>query len=75
MSKKKEKVIDLPPTYVGMLDWRLTVIRTEATSSPIYKSVLKDLKQMAEAADYVAAYHKWFFGDNESEIMAEQSKE
>ena len=49
--KEKGKVIDLPPTYVGMLDWRLTVIRTEATSSPIYKSVLKDLTQMAEAAD------------------------
>ena len=58
MSNKKEKVIDLPPTYVGMLDWRLTVIRTEATSSPIYKSVLKDLKQMAEAADYLIEQSK-----------------
>ena len=58
MSKKKEKVIDLPPTYVGMLDWRLTVIRTEATSSPIYKSVLKDLTQMAEAADYLIKLSK-----------------
>jgi hypothetical protein len=73
MSKKKEKVIDLPPTYVGMLDWRLTVIRTEATSSPIYKSVLKDLKQMAEAADYVAA--DYLIEVKQSEIMAEQSKE
>lgn len=73
MSKKKEKVIDLPPTYVGMLDWRLTVIRTEATSSPIYKSVLKDLKQMAEAADYVAA--DYLIAVKQSEIMAEQSKE
>ena len=58
MSKKKEKVIDLPPTYLGMLDWRLTVIRTEATSSPIYKSVLKDLTQMAEAADYLIKLSK-----------------
>ena len=73
MSKKKEKVIDLPPTYVGMLDWRLTVIRTEATSSPIYKSVLKDLKQMAEAADYVAA--DYLIAVKQSEITAEQSKE
>ena len=73
MSKKKEKVIDLPPTYVGMLDWRLTVIRTEATSSPIYKSVLKDLKQMAEAADYVAA--DYLIEVKQSEIMAEQSRE
>ena len=56
--KEKGKVIDLPPTYVGMLDWRLTVIRTEATSSPIYKSVLKDLKQMAEAADYLIEQSK-----------------
>jgi len=51
--KGKVKTIDLPPTYVGMLDWRLTVIRTEATSSPIYKSVLKDMMEMAEKADYL----------------------
>ena len=60
MSEEKEKVktIDLPPTYVGMLDWRLTVIRTEATSSPIYKSVLKDMMEMAEKADYLIAFQK-----------------
>ena len=60
MSEEKEKVktIDLPPTYVGMLDWRLTVIRTEATSSPIYKAVLKDMMEMAEKADYLIAFQK-----------------
>jgi|TARA_Y100001951_G_C11248167_1_gene244695 hypothetical protein len=56
--KEKGKVINLPPTYVGMLDWRLTVIRTEATSSPIYKAVLKDMMEMAEKADYLVAFQK-----------------
>ena len=56
--KEKGKVIDLPPTYVGMLDWRLTVIRTEATASPIYQAALKDLKQMAAAADYLIEQSK-----------------
>jgi len=56
--KEKGKVINLPPTYVGMLDWRLTVIRTEATASPIYQAALKDLKQMAEAADYLIEQSK-----------------
>ena len=51
--KGKVKTVNLPPTYVGMLDWHLTVIRTEATASPIYKTAQRELKEMAEKADYL----------------------
>ena len=55
MSKEKEKgkveTVNLPPSAAGMLDWYLTIIRTEATASPIYKTAVNELRQMAEEAD------------------------
>ena len=53
MSKEKGKVetVNLPPSAAGMLDWYLTIIRTEATASPIYKTAVKELRHIAEMAD------------------------
>jgi O-acetylhomoserine/O-acetylserine sulfhydrylase-like pyridoxal-dependent enzyme len=53
MSNEKGKVetVNLPPSAVGMLDGYLTIIRTEATASPIYKTAMNELRQMAEMAD------------------------
>ncbi len=55
MSKEKEKgkveTVNLPPSAAGMLDWYLTTIRTEATASPLYKTAVHELRQMAEDAD------------------------
>lgn len=55
MSKEKEKgkvgTVSLPPSAAGMLDGYLTIIRTEATASPIYKTAMNELRHMAEMAD------------------------
>jgi hypothetical protein len=55
MSKEKEKgkvgTVILPPSAVGMLDGYLTIIRTEATASPIYKTAMNELRHMAANAD------------------------
>jgi hypothetical protein len=52
--KGKVETVNLPPSAAGMLDGYLTIIRTEATASPVYKAAMKELRHIAEMADMYA---------------------
>jgi len=51
--KGKVETVNLPPSSVGMLDFYLTAIRTEATASPLYKTAVNELREWAKSHDYL----------------------
>ena len=77
MSKEKGKVetVNLPPSAAGMLDAYLTVIRTEATASPLYKSAVNELRQMAGMVDMMNYKPRGFVNKHDTNIKLDKLKE